>query len=115
MTTSAGWGRSTAKPARRSGAGRGTTPAARTRPPCSGAPPATGPELLFAYSGMVAAHDPASGERLWRHTHDMWQVVGGLVVDGDVVCAVGGAHAHKGNLCLRVTGGGRGARIERLW
>ena len=77
--------------------------------------PGTGPELLFAYSGMVAAHDPASGERLWRHTHDMWQVVGGLVADGDVVCALGGAHAHKGNVCLRVTGEGAGARVERLW
>ncbi len=77
--------------------------------------PGVGPELLFAYSGMVAAHDPASGERLWRHNHDMWQVVGGPVVDGDVVCALGGAHAFKGNLCLRVTGGGAKARVERLW
>jgi outer membrane protein assembly factor BamB len=77
--------------------------------------PGAGLELLFAHSGMVAAYDPSSGERLWRHAHDMWQVVGGLVVEGDVACALGGAHTYKDNVCFRVTGEGASARVERLW
>lgn len=77
--------------------------------------PGAGLELVFAYSGAVAGHDPHSGERLWQHDHDMWQFVGGLAAEGDVLCALGGAHNQKGNLCFRVSGPTRGAKVERLW
>jgi outer membrane protein assembly factor BamB len=73
------------------------------------------PELLFAHSGRVVAYDPTNGEPLWRHGNDMWQLVGGLVAEGNVVCALGGAHTYKSNLCFRVTGEGASARVERLW
>lgn len=77
--------------------------------------PGADEELIFAYSGKIMAHDPRTGERLWEHLYPMWQLVGGLVAEGDVVCALGGAHNQKGNLCLRVTGPGRSAKVEQLW
>jgi outer membrane protein assembly factor BamB len=72
-------------------------------------------ELLFAYSGALVAHDPKTGERLWEHLYPMWQFVGGLVAEGDILCALGGAHNQRGNLCVRVTGPSRSAKVERLW
>lgn len=77
--------------------------------------PGAGEELVFAYSGAVVGHDPKTGERLWRHEYNMWQFVGGLAAQGDVLCVLGGAHNNKGNLCIRVTGPSRGATIEQLW
>lgn len=72
-------------------------------------------ELIFAYSGALAAHDPRTGEKLWEHLYPMWQFVNGLVIEGDIVCALGGAHNQRGNVCMRVTGPSRSAKIERLW
>jgi outer membrane protein assembly factor BamB len=77
--------------------------------------PGADQELLFAHSGLVVGHDPRTGERLWRHEYNMLQFVGGLVAQGDVICALGGAHHNKGNLCIRVTGPGRSAKVEELW
>lgn len=77
--------------------------------------PGADEELLFAYSGALVAHDPATGARLWEHLYPMWQFVGVLVAEGDIICALGGAHNQRGNLCVRVTGPSRSARIERLW
>jgi outer membrane protein assembly factor BamB len=77
--------------------------------------PGAGLELLFAYSGALVAHDPQTGKRLWEDQYPMAQVVGGPVVDQDVVCELGGAHNNKGNLCLRVTGPSRSAKIKELW
>ena len=77
--------------------------------------PGADQELLFAHSGRMVGLDPRSGERLWHHDYNMMQFVGGLVAQGDVICALGGAHNNKGNLCVRVTGPSRGAKVEQLW
>lgn len=73
------------------------------------------PELLFAYSGKVAAHDPETGEILWEQEYPMWQFVGALVGEGDLLCALGGAHRQRGNVCMRLEGTGRDTRVEELW
>jgi outer membrane protein assembly factor BamB len=86
--------------------------------------PGAGEELLFAYSGALVAHDPQTGKRLWEHPYPMSLIVSGPVVDreigdkgdqGNIACELGGAQNNKGNLCVRVTGPSRSAKVEQLW
>lgn len=73
-------------------------------------------ELIVAQSGELVAYDPATGERLWDYQHPMLQVVSSPVIAGDdLICAPGGAHNNKGNLCLAVRNGDDGIEVEELW
>lgn len=73
-------------------------------------------EMVFAHSGVVVGYDPSTGEQLWEYTYPMLQFVASLVVSGeDLLCALGGAHNNRGNLCLRLTGRGKETQLEELW
>ena len=72
-------------------------------------------ELVFAHSAAVIGYEPTTGEKLWGFEHRFFQFVSGLSVQGDIVCALGGAHRNKGNLCLRVIDEGESTRVEEVW
>ena len=72
----------------------------------------SGRQLLLAHSGMVAGYDAADGRRLWSVKVKMGQNVPSLAIEGDLVCASGGATRVKSSACMRL--GPEGAP-EILW
>ena len=73
-------------------------------------------DLVLGQSAAVVAYDPRTGEERWSLKHGQLQTVASLtIIDDEVICSLSGAHANKGNLCLRVTGSGDETQVEKMW
>ncbi len=74
-----------------------------------------GEEVLVALTHRLKSFDAGTGEHLWSAEYEINQLVGGPVLEGDLLIVAGGAHNVRESAAFRLAGAGAGTRVEKLW
>ncbi len=74
-----------------------------------------GEEVLVALTHRIKSFDAGTGDLLWSADYEINQLVGGPVLEGDLLIVAGGAHNVRESAAFRLTGAGAQTQVEKLW
>ncbi len=74
-----------------------------------------GEEVLVALTHRLKSFDAVTGDHLWSAEYEINQLVGGPVLEGDLLIVAGGAHNVRETAAFRLTGAGAETQVEKLW